>query len=154
MAAREVRLIGEAGEQFGIVPREEALKKARESDLDLVEVAAEATPPVCRLMNYGKFKYRQKKAHHKPHVTHLKELRLRPKTDAHDLETKIRQARKFLEKKDKVLVNMIFRGRERMHTESAKGMLDEFIKALEDVAKIEKTSAMDGRRMGIILAPK
>ncbi len=76
--------------------------------MDLVEVAAEATPPVCRLMDYGKFKYRQQKAHHKPHVTHLKELRLRPKTDAHDLETKIRQARKFLEKKDKVLVNMIF----------------------------------------------
>lgn len=122
--------------------------------MDLVEVAAEATPPVCRLMDYGKFKYRQQKAHHKPHATHLKELRLRPKTDAHDLETKIRQARKFLEKKDKVLVNMIFRGRERMHTESAKEMLAEFTKALEDVAKIEKTSAMDGRRMGIILAPK
>lgn len=122
--------------------------------MDLVEVAAQATPPVCRLMNYGKFKYKQKKTHHRPHVTHLKELRLRPKTDVHDLDTKIRRARKFLEKRDKVLVNMLFRGRERMHAENAKEILIEFARALEDVAKIERMPTMDGRRMGMILAPK
>lgn len=105
-------------------------------------------------MDYGKFKYRQKKAHHKPHVIHMKELRLRPKTDPHDRETKIRQARKFLEKKDKVLVNMLFRGRERMHAERAKEMLMQFAEELSDIAKIEKMPTMDGRRMGMILAPK
>lgn len=119
-----------------------------------MEVAAKATPPVCRLMDYGKFKYKQKKAHHKPHATHMKELRLRPKTDPHDRETKIRQARKFLEKKDKVLVNMLFRGRERMHAERAKEILIKFAEELADIAKVEKMPTMDGRRMGMILAPK
>jgi translation initiation factor IF-3 len=152
--AREVRLISESGEQLGIVPRDEALEKARALELDLVEVAAEATPPVCRLMNYGKFKYKQKKAHNKPHLTHMKEMRLRPKTGAGDRETKMKKARKFLEKKDKVLVNMLFRGRERMHAERARDILLEFAKELEDIAKVEKIPTMDGRRMGMILAPK
>lgn len=119
-----------------------------------MEVAAQATPPVCRIMNYGKFKYKQKKTHHKQHTTQIKELRLRPKTDPHDRETKVRQARKFLARKDKVLVNMMFRGRERMHAEQAKEILMKFAEELEDVAKIEKAPTMDGRRMGMILAPK
>ncbi|MEE9585040.1 MAG: translation initiation factor IF-3 [Candidatus Brocadiales bacterium] len=154
ISAKEVRLISESGEQLGIVAREDALEKARALELDLVEVAAEATPPVCRLMNYGKFKYKQKKAHHKPHATQLKELRLRPKTDVGDRETKLRKARKFLEKRDKVLVNMLFRGRERMHSGRAKDIMVEFAQELTDIAKIEKMPTMDGRPMGMILAPR
>ena len=107
--AKQVRLIGEESEQLGVVSRQEALEKARELGTDLVEVAPQADPPVCRLMSYGKYKYRQKKkTQQKRHVSQLKELRLRPKTDVHDLQTKIRQARKFLERKDKVLVNMMY----------------------------------------------
>ncbi len=120
----------------------------------MVEVAPQAEPPVCRLMNFGKFKYRQKKKTHKHHVSQLKELRLRPKIDPHDLQTKIHQARKFLERKDKVLVNMIFRGRERAHAELGKEMLKKFAQELEDVAKVEKEATLDGRKMGILLTPK
>lgn len=149
-----MRLIDEAGAQLGIVSRDEALEKARQAGLDLVEVARQAEPPVCRLMNFGKFKYRQKKKVHKHHVGQLKELRLRPKIDAHDLQTKVQQARKFLEKKDKVLVNMIFRGRERVHAELSKETLKKFAQELEDIAKIEKEVTPDGKRMGLLLAPK
>lgn len=149
-----MRLISESGEQLGIVPFKEALEKAKEGDLDLVEVAREATPPVCRLMNYGKFKYKQKKTHNKPHTTHLKEMRLRPKTGLGDRTTKINKARKFLEKRHKVLVNMLFRGRERAHMEGARDKLMEFANELDDIAKVEKMPTMDGRRMGMILAPK
>lgn len=153
--AKQVRLIGEDGAQLGVVSRQEALEKARELGTDLVEVAPQADPPVCRLMNYGKYKYRQKKkTQQKQHVSQLKELRLRPKTDVHDLQTKIRQARKFLERKDKVLVNMMFRGRERAHTEIGREILLKFAQELEDIAKIEKGVTLDGRRMGLILAPK
>lgn len=153
--AKQVRLIGEEGEQLGVVSKQEALEKARELGTDLVEVAPQADPPVCRLMSYGKYKYRQKKkTQQKRHVSQLKELRLRPKTDVHDLQTKIRQARKFLERKDKVLVNMMFRGRERAHTEIGKEILLKFAQELEDIAKIEKDVRLDGRRMGMILAPK
>lgn len=153
--AKQVRLIGEESEQLGVVSRQEALEKARELGTDLVEVAPQADPPVCRLMSYGKYKYRQKKkTQQKRHVSQLKELRLRPKTDVHDLQTKIRQARKFLERKDKVLVNMMFRGRERAHTEIGKEILLKFAQELEDIAKIEKDVRLDGRRMGMILAPK
>lgn len=153
--AKQVRLIGEEGAQLGIVSRQEALEKARELGTDLVEVAPQADPPVCRLMSYGKYKYRQKKkTKQKQHVSQLKELRLRPKTDVHDLQTKIRQARKFLERKDKVLVNMMFRGRERAHTEIGKEILLKFAQELADIAKIEKDVTLDGRRMGLILAPK
>lgn len=153
--AKQVRLIGEESEQLGVVSRQEALEKARELGTDLVEVAPQADPPVCRLMSYGKYKYRQKKkTQQKRHVSQLKELRLRPKTDVHDLQTKIRQARKFLERKDKVLVNMMFRGRERAHTEIGKEILLKFAQELEDIAKLEKDVRLDGRRMGMILAPK
>ncbi|MEE9200399.1 MAG: translation initiation factor IF-3 [Candidatus Brocadiales bacterium] len=154
ISAKEVRLISESGEQLGIVSRQDALEKARALEVDLVEVAAQATPPVCRLMNYGKYMYKQKKAHSRGHATQLKEMRLRPKTDVGDRNTKIRKARNFLEKGDKVLVNMLFRGRERMHAARARDIMLEFAQDLEDIAKVEKIPTMDGRRMGMILAPK
>jgi translation initiation factor IF-3 len=138
-----------------LISRDEAIAKAREAEQDLVEVAPEANPPVCRIMNYGKFKYKQKKkTHQKQHVVHLKELRIRPKTSDHDIQTKIRQARKFLEKKDRVLINMMFKGRERAHTEMGDNILQQIVAALEDIAKVEKDKIADDRKMGIILSPK
>ncbi|KAB2831977.1 MAG: translation initiation factor IF-3, partial [Candidatus Brocadia sp.] len=148
-----VRLIDENGVQVGVISKEDAIAKARTVELDLVEVAPDATPPVCRIMNYGKFKYKQKKkSHQKQHVVQLKELRLRPKTGEHDIQTKIRQARKFLENKDRVLVSIMFKGRERAHTEVGDGILKQISDALEDIAKVEKEKISDERRMGIILS--
>ncbi|MFN3532411.1 MAG: translation initiation factor IF-3 [Candidatus Brocadia sp.] len=150
-----VRLIDENGVQVGVVSKEEAIAKAKSVELDLVEVAPEADPPVCRIMNYGKFKYKQKKKlHQKQHVVQLKELRLRPKTGEHDIQTKIRQARKFLENKDRVLINIMFKGRERAHAELGNEILKQIADALEDIAKVEKDKISDDRRMGIILSPK
>jgi len=138
-----------------VISKEDAIAKAKGVELDLVEVAPEATPPVCRIMNYGKFKYKQKKkSHQKQHVVQLKELRLRPKTGDHDIQTKIRQARKFLENKDRVLINMMFKGRERAHAELGDEILKQIAAALEDIAKVEKDKIADDRRMGMILSPK
>lgn len=140
---------------MGVISKEDAIAKARTAELDLVEVAPDANPPVCRIMNYGKFKYRQKKKlHQKQHVVQLKELRLRPKTGEHDIQTKIRQARKFLENRDRVLVSIMFKGRERAHTAVGEGMLKQIADALEDIAKVEKEKISDERRMGMILSPK
>ncbi len=150
-----MRLIDENGVQVGVISKEDAIAKARTAELDLVEVAPDANPPVCRIMNYGKFKYRQKKKlHQKQHVVQLKELRLRPKTGEHDIQTKIRQARKFLENRDRVLVSIMFKGRERAHTAVGEGMLKQIADALEDIAKVEKEKISDERRMGMILSPK
>jgi len=150
-----VRLIDENGVQVGVISKEEAIAKAKSVESDLVEVAPDASPPVCRIMNYGKFKYKQKKKmHQKQHVVQLKELRLRPKTGDHDIQTKIRQARKFLEKKDRVLINMMFKGRERAHAELGDEILKQIAAALEDIAKVEKDKITDERKMGMILAPK
>ena len=138
-----------------MISKEEAIAKAKTAELDLVEVAPDATPPVCRILNYGKYKYRQKKKlHQKQHVVQLKELRLRPKTGEHDIQTKIRQARKFLENRDRVLISIMFKGRERAHTEVGEGILKQISDALEDIAKVEKEKISDERRMGIILSPK
>ncbi|MDE1889171.1 MAG: translation initiation factor IF-3 [Planctomycetota bacterium] len=150
-----IRLIDENGVQVGVVSKEEAIAKAKGVELDLVEVAPDANPPVCRIMNYGKFKYKQKKkTHQKQHVVQLKELRIRPKTGEHDIQTKIRQARRFLENKDRVLINMMFKGRERAHAELGDGILKQIAVALEDIAKVEKDRISDERKMGMILAPK
>ena len=141
--------------QVGVISKEEAIAKAKGVESDLVEVAPDASPPVCRIMNYGKFKYKQKKKmHQKQHVVQLKELRLRPKTGEHDIQTKIRQARKFLENKDRVLINMMFKGRERAHAELGNEILKQIAVALEDIAKVEKDRISDERRMGMILTPK
>ncbi|MGQ3683711.1 MAG: translation initiation factor IF-3 [Candidatus Loosdrechtia sp.] len=153
--ASQVRLIDENGVQVGVVSREEALARAKSVEQDLVEVAPDATPPVCKIMNYGKYKYKQKKKmHQKQHVVQLKELRLRPKTGEHDIQTKIRQARRFLEHKNRVLINMMFKGRERAHAELGENILNQIASALEDIAKVERERTSDDRKMGIILTPK
>jgi translation initiation factor IF-3 len=151
-----VRLIGAAGEQLGVVPTSQAQEMARELGIDLVEVDANARPPVCKIMDYGKFRYEQsrKQNKQKSHQQKLKEIRVRPKTGDHDVETKINQARKFLEHKDKVLVNVLFRGRELQHIEEGKRIIIGMLEKLADVAKVEKAPSMEGKRMTAMLAPK
>jgi translation initiation factor IF-3 len=151
-----VRLIGANGEQFGVVPTAQAMDMAREAGLDLVEVAANERPPVCKILDYGKFRYQQsrKGTKAKVHQAKLKEIRVRPKTGEHDVETKINQARRFLEHKDKVLVNVLFRGRELQHIEEGKRVIDQILEKLNDVAKVEKAPSMEGKRMTAMLAPR
>jgi translation initiation factor IF-3 len=129
---------------------------AREAQLDLVEVAANERPPVCRILDYGKLRYQQSRKGNKSKVHHqkLKEIRVRPKTGEHDVDTKINQARKFLEHNDKVLVNVLFRGRELQHIEEGRRIIDSILEKLVDVAKVEKPPSMEGRRMTAMLAPK
>ena len=146
------------GNQLGVVSIDDALAAARDATLDLVEVAPQADPPVCRIMDFGKFKYKQKKKTHqsgpKHHVAQVKEVRLRPKTDKHDVEVKMNRARRFLERRDKVLVNMLFRGREMAHVDIGKQILDRFAADLEDVAKVETPAKMERNKMHMLLAPK
>lgn len=153
-----IRVVDQNGQMLGVIPTAEALQLAREAGLDLVEVAPNERPPVCRILNYGKFKYEQKKRtqkSHKAHQTQLKEIRLRPKTGGHDIEVKMKRAREFLIDKDKVKLNVMFRGRENAHHDRGREMLQEIIAALEDVAKVEKPPAMEGgRNMTAVLAPK
>jgi translation initiation factor IF-3 len=129
---------------------------AREAQLDLVEVAPLERPPVCRIMDYGKFRYQQSRKGNKskPHQQKLKEIRVRPKTGDHDVLTKVNQARKFLEHKDKVLVNVLFRGREVQHIDEGRRIIIGILEKLADVAKVEKAPSMEGRRMTAMLAPK
>ncbi|NJN65888.1 MAG: translation initiation factor IF-3 [Chloroflexaceae bacterium] len=155
--AREVRLIGPEGDQVGIVPIQEALKLADHHNLDLVEVAPNATPPVCRLMDYGKFRYEQSKKErearkHQKQVE-LKEVRLRPKTDTHDLQVKAKQARKFLLSGDKVKFTLRFRGREMAHTNIGREMLDQIAESLRDIAVIEQKPTLESRAFSLVLAP-
>jgi translation initiation factor IF-3 len=150
-----IRLIGAEGEAHGIVPTAQALEMAREAGMDLVEVADKERPPVCKIMDYGKFKYAQsKKAHQKTHQQKLKEIRVRPKTGDHDIETKINQARKFLEHNDKVQVNVLFRGREMQHIEEGQRVMNQVLEALQNDCKIESPAKMEGKRMVALLAPK
>src|SRR5260370_21954524 len=152
-----IRLIGAAGEQVGVVPTADALTMAREAQLDLVEVAALEKPPVCKIMDYGKFKFQQKqkaKEKTKTHQQKLKEIRLRPKTGEHDVETKIQQARKFLEHRDKLLIYVMYKGRELQHIEEGKRVLQQMLEKLIDIAKVEKAPSMEGKRMSTMLAPK
>lgn len=143
---------------LGIIPTADALQQAAESGMDLVEVAPNERPPVCRIMDYGKFKYEQtkkKKDAQKTHQVQVKEIRLRPKTGDHDIEFKVKRARGFLDQKDKVKINVIFRGRENAHHNRGREMLEEIIESLEDIAKVEKPPGMEsGRTMSTILAPK
>jgi translation initiation factor IF-3 len=151
-----VRLIGLNGEQLGVVPTAQALDLARDAQLDLVEVAPLERPPVCKIMDYGKFRYQQsrKGTKSKPHQQKLKEIRVRPKTGDHDIETKVNQARRFLEHKDKVLVNVLFRGRELQHIDEGRRIIISILEKLADLAKVEKPPSMEGKRMTAMLAPK
>src|SRR5215213_1144498 len=139
-----IRLIGAEGEQHGIVPTQQALEMAREAGLDLVEVASGERPPVCKIMDYGKFKYAQsKKAHQKTHQQKLKEIRVRPKTGDHDVQTKINQARQFLEHNDKVQVNVLFRGREMQHIEEGQRVMGTIMEGLLEHCKVESPPRME-----------
>jgi translation initiation factor IF-3 len=151
-----VRVIGQDGEALGILPTSQALEMARAANLDLVEVAPQERPPVCKIMDYGKFRYqqshKQKKA--KTHQQKLKEIRVRPKTGEHDVETKVNQARKFLEHKDRVQVYVLFRGRELQHINEGRRVLEVVLERLADVAKVERPPLMEGKRLVATLAPK
>jgi translation initiation factor IF-3 len=153
-----VRVVSEDGEMLGEMETVEALRMAADAGLDLVEVGANARPPVCRIMDYGKLQYERSKKQSsgpKKHRTQLKQIRLRAKTGQHDIDFKVRQARGFLERRDKVKVNVMFRGRENAHHDRGREMLDEIIKTLEDVAEVERPPMMEGRRMmTMMLTPK
>ncbi|MBX3444334.1 MAG: translation initiation factor IF-3 [Planctomyces sp.] len=154
----QVRVVDQNGNMLGIIPTADALRTAQEAGLDLVEVAPNERPPVCRILDYGKFKYEQKKKtqkNQKSHQVQLKEIRLRPKTGEHDIQFKTKQARTFLEERDKVKLSVVFRGRENAHHDRGREILQNIIAALEDVAKIEKAPQMEGgRSMMAILTPK
>ncbi len=154
--ASQVRVIGADGEQLGIVPTEEALVAARQAGLDLVEVAPEAKPPVCRVMDFGKFKYEQKKRQNKSHAHHVKvkEIRVRPKTGKHDIDVKVAKAREFLGHKDKVLLSVMFRGREMAHVEEGRRVIQQILDQLEDISKVESPPRQQGRRITCTLAPR
>jgi translation initiation factor IF-3 len=151
-----IRVIGPEGDQLGVLETIVALQRAREEGLDLVEVAPQEKPPVCRIMDFGKFKYQQKKRQHKGHTHHSKnkELRLRPKIGEHDLLTKVNRAKEFLDQNDKVIFSVIFRGRENAHIDEGFKLVQRLIKDLEEVAKLEQPPQMHGRRIVVIFAPK
>ena len=155
---KEVRLIGENGELIGIMSAKEAYKLAQEAELDLVKIAPTAKPPVCKIIDYGKYKYelarKEKEAKKKQKVIEIKEVRLSPNIEDNDLNTKVNSARKFLEKGDKVKVTLRFRGREMAHMASSKHILDDFAKMLEEVAVVEKPAKVEGRSMTLVLAQK
>ena len=158
--ADTIRLIDDANNQVGVVSKEEALGRARDAGLDLVEVAPTSEPPVCRIMDYGKWLYQQKRrvreSHKKTqhHVATLKEIRLRPETDKHDLEIKSKHAREFLEKGHKVQFTLFFRGRQMLHKEMGSHVLEQIMHGLEDLAKVEQSPRMAGRRMTLTMIPK
>ena len=159
--SKEVRVINLQGEQLGIFPIAEALNIAREASRDLVEVSPTTSPPVCRIMDYGKFKYEQskktyqaKKKKHVPRVTHIKEIKVRPKTEEHDLQFKIRHIKKFLTQGDKAKITLIFRGREITHPERGHQVMNRIAEETEDVGIVENPAKLEGRNMIMLLAPK
>lgn len=149
-------MIGADGAQLGVIETIEALRLSREAGLDLVEVAPTEKPPVCRIMDYGKFKYQQKKRQHKGHTHHSKnkELRLRPKIGDHDLMVKVNRAKEFLSQKDKVVFSVIFRGRENAHVDEGYKVVERIVSELSDIGKVEQNPQMQGRRIVVIIAPK
>lgn len=155
---KEVRLIGEDGEQLGIVSSREALRIAKEADLDLVKIAPTAKPPVCKIIDYGKYRYelarKEKEAKKKQKTIEIKEVRLSPNIETNDLNTKANMARKFIEKGDKVKVTLRFRGREMTHISSSRHILDDFAELLSDIAVIDKAPKLEGRAMMMFLTEK
>jgi len=156
--ASEIRVVDEEGNQLGVMSPAAALKIAQEKGLDLVEVAPSARPPVCRMMDFGRYMFEQskkeKEARKKQKVIDIKEVRLRLGIEEHDLDIKAKNARRFLEDGDKVKVTVMFRGRETMHSEKGKALLDKLINKLEDVAVVEKNGQLEGRNMIMILSPR
>ena len=155
---KEIRVIGENGDQLGIMSPKEAMKLAQEADLDLVKIAPKAQPPVCKIIDYGKYRYelarKEKEARKKQKTVELKEVRLSPNIDTNDLNTKMNAARKFISKGNKVKVTLRFRGREMAHVQASKHILDDFAEALADIAVVEKAPKLEGRSMGMVLAEK
>ena len=155
---KEVRLVGADGEQLGIVSSREAQKIADEAGLDLVKIAPNAKPPVCKVIDYGKYRYemarKEKDAKKKQKTVELKEIRLSPNIEANDLNTKVNAAKKFLAKGNKVKITLRFRGREMAHMNSSKHILDDFAESLADVAVVEKAPKVEGRSIGMVLAEK
>ena len=155
---KEVRVIGEDGEQLGIMSAKEAQALADEAGLDLIKIAPTAKPPVCRIVDYGKFRYEQsrkeKEARKKQRVIEVKEVRMSPNIDTNDLNTKVAAARKFLEKGDRVKVTLRFRGREMAHMQQSKYILEDFAEALSDIAVVEKAPKQEGRTMTMFLTEK
>jgi translation initiation factor IF-3 len=155
--AREVRVIDPEGKQLGVIPLPEALRTAGGFELDLVEVSSKSDPPVCRIMDYGKFKYQQsKKAHDakkKQAVVHIKEVKMRPKTEEHDFQFKLKHIERFLSEGDKIKVTIVFRGREIAFPDLGRNMLKRIQEAIKDVAKIEQEPRFEGRNCVMILAP-
>ena len=155
---KEVRVIGEDGEQLGIMSSKDALKLAEEAGVDLVKIAPTAKPPVCKIVDYGKFKYEQtrkeKEAKKKQKTVEIKEIRLSPNIDTNDLNTKINAARKFIGKGDRVKITLRFRGREMAHMNNSKHILDDFAEALSDIAVVDKAPKVEGRSMTMFLAEK
>ena len=155
---REIRLIGEDGEQLGIMSARDAMKLAREANLDLVKIAPTAKPPVCKIIDYGKYRYEQarkeKESRKKQKVIEVKEIRLSPNIDTNDLNTKVNQARKFVSGGNKVKVAVRFRGRELAHTAVGKTILEDFAQKLSDVAVIDKPAKLEGKSMVMFLAEK
>ncbi|MPZ75160.1 MAG: translation initiation factor IF-3 [Deltaproteobacteria bacterium] len=155
--AREVRVIGAQGEQLGVMPLHEALRQVDALGLDLVEVAPEAQPPVCRMMDYGKFRYQQRKKAHGPKkhtVVEIKEVKMGSRTDAHDVEHKVRNIRQFIEKGQRVKVSVFFRGREITHPELGRQMLRGVMDQITDIAKVDIEPRLEGRNMAMLLTPK
>lgn len=152
-----IRLIDADGEQAGIIPVKEALDRAKEANLDLVEVSGNSKPPVCRIMDYGRYKYeaskKQKDARKKQHSTEIKEMRFRPKVETHDYEFKTKHIREFLEDGNKVKIFVMFRGREMAHTEFGRNLLERVVKDMAELATVETYPKQEGRRMNMVLAP-
>ena len=155
---KEVRVIGEDGEQLGVMSSRDAQKLADEAGLDLVKIAPTAKPPVCKIVDYGKYRYeqarREKEAKKKQKTIEIKEIRLSPNIDTNDLNTKVNAAKKFITKGDKVKVTLRFRGREMAHMANSKHILDDFAEALAEIAVVEKPAKVEGRSMTMILAEK
>ena len=155
---KEIRVIGGDGEQLGIMSPKDAMKLAKEADVDLVKIVPGANPPVCKLVDYGKYKYelirKEKEAKKKQHVIDIKEVRLSPNIEENDLNTKINAAKKFIQKGDKVKVTLRVRGREMAHMESSKHILSDFAEQMSDIAVVEKAPKLEGRSMMMVLAEK
>ncbi len=155
---KEVRVVSESGEQLGIMSSKEAMKLAREAELDLVKIAPNAKPPVCKIIDYGKYRYemarKEKEARKKQKVVEVKEIRLSPNIDTNDINTKMNNARKFLEKGDKVKVTLRFRGREMSHMSESRYILDDFAEGLKEVAVVDKPAKLEGKSLSLILSPK